>query len=261
MVNRIFSDDKDERMPPACARQAAYGRRKGKAQGLDRGRGRVSAAVVVHRPRASRFAANLEDSEERDMGPQSDRSLRAGGAGATGPATGPGSRPPHARPASQPRSDWAAAVAGDGGGFRQRPLADGLREAGGPTAGVAALGRAAGALLARRRPLRRQQRHPHRRLPRDLELSRLGDQRLQPQHVVRSLHGPAVGGRPAARRRRRRADRHGLQSLQHHDQRRRRDRRRVPRVLRPRSHGNDRAGLDGPDRRLRGLPRPQVRPD
>ena len=53
----------------------------------------------------------------------------------------------------------------------------------------------------------------------------------------------------------------GLQSLQHHHERRRRDRRRVSRALRPRSHGNDVAGLDGADGRLRGLPRSQVRSD
>ena len=58
---------------------------------------------------------------------------------------------------------------------------------------------------------------------------------------------------------RRRADRYGIQSLQHHYRRRRRDRRRIPRVLRPRPHRNDVAGLDGPDGGLRGLPRPQVR--
>ena len=42
-------------------------------------------------------------------------------------------------------------------------------------------------------------------------------------------------------------------------QRRRRDRRGVSRALRARPHGDDVAGLAGPDGRLRGLPRPQVR--
>ena len=56
------------------------------------------------------------------------------------------------------------------------------------------------------------------------------------------------------------ADRLGLQPLQHHDQRRRRDRRRVPGALHPRPHRDDVAGLAGPDGRLRGLPRSQVRP-
>ena len=47
------------------------------------------------------------------------------------------------------------------------------------------LGRASRPLLARRRPLRRHARHPLRQLPRDLGLSRLGHQRLQPQPAVR----------------------------------------------------------------------------
>ena len=57
------------------------------------------------------------------------------------------------------------------------------------------------------------------------------------------------------------ADRLGLQPLQHHDQRRGRDRRGIPGPLHPRPHRDGLAGLAGPDRRLRGLPRPQVRPD
>ena len=42
------------------------------------------------------------------------------------------------------------------------------------------LGRASRPLLARRRPLRRHARHPLRQLPRDVDLPRLGDRRLQP---------------------------------------------------------------------------------
>ena len=76
------------------------------------------------------------------------------------------------------------------------------------------------------------------------------------QFTIEQLAGdllPNADARPA--------DRHRLQPLQHHDQRRRRDRRGVPRALHPRPHRDGDAGVDGPDRRLRGLPRPQVRPD
>ena len=55
-------------------------------------------------------------------------------------------------------------------------------------------------------------------------------------------------------------DRLRLQPLQHHHQRGRRDRRGIPGPLHPRPHRDHVAGLAGPDGRLRGLPRPQVRP-
>ena len=81
------------------------------------------------------------------------------------------------------------------------------------------------------------------------------------QHAVRPVHDRAARRRPAAEPHARPAGRHRLQPLQHHDERGRRDRRGVPRPLRPRPHRDDLAGLAGPDGRLRGLPRPQVRPD
>ena len=43
-------------------------------------------------------------------------------------------------------------------------------------------------LLARCRALRRHARPAHRQLPRHVAVSRLGDQGLQPQHAVRSVH-------------------------------------------------------------------------
>ena len=52
----------------------------------------------------------------------------------------------------------------------------------------------------------------------------------------------------------------GLQPLQHHHQRRRRHPGGIPGPLHPRPHRDDVAGLARPDGRLRGLPRPQVRP-
>ena len=75
------------------------------------------------------------------------------------------------------------------------------------------------------------------------------------QFTIEQLAGdllPEPHARPAGRL--------GLQPLQHHDQRGRRHRRGIPRPLRPRPHRDDVAGLAGPDGRLRGLPRPQVRP-
>ena len=56
--------------------------------------------------------------------------------------------------------------------------------------------------LARRRPLRRHARLPHRQRPRHDALARLGDRRVQPQHAVRPVHDRAARRRPAARTRR-----------------------------------------------------------
>ena len=184
MIHRIFAANKDEVMPPRLDPQATHRGPEGKAQGLDRRRGRVPAALVVHPARSARIARR----EERGLGPQPDRSLRAGRFGAARLAAGPRGRPPHAGPAAEPRSDRPAAAAGDGRGLRQRQVAGRLREAGRPLDAVAALGRTSGPLLARRRPLCRHQRHPLRQLPRDLVLSRLGHRGLQSEHAVRPLH-------------------------------------------------------------------------
>ena len=67
---------------------------------------------------------------------------------------------------------------------------------------IAALGRTPRPLLARLRPLRRHARHPHRQLPRDLGLPRLGHQRLQQEPAVRPVHHRATRRRSAARTRR-----------------------------------------------------------
>ena len=52
-----------------------------------------------------------------------------------------------------------------------------------------------------------------------------------------------------------------LSSLQHHHRGGRHHSRGKPRELRPRPRGDDLVGLARPDRELRGLPRPQIRPD
>ena len=143
--------------------------------------------------------------------------------------------------------------------FVNDPVAGGLREPGRPALGLEALGRAPRPPLARRGPLRRHARHPLRQLPRDVVVSRLGDRRLQPQPAVRPLHRRATRRRPVARAERRAARGHGLQPLQHHDERRGRDRRGIRRALRPRPHRDDGPRVARADGRLRGVPRPQVR--
>ncbi len=123
------------------------------------------------------------------------------------------------------------------------------------------MGRASRPVLARCRALRRHQRLSLRQLPRSLGLSRLGDRRVQPRSSVRPVHDRATGRRPVAGPHPRPGGRLGVQPLQRDDQRGRRHPRGVQGPVCPRPHRDGLHGLDGADRRLRRLPRPQVRPD
>ena len=134
------------------------------------------------------------------MGPQPDRPVRPGEAGGEGPDARPRGRPPDPGPPAQPRPDRPAARRpAVVEAFVNDPSPDAYEKLVDRLLGSAALGRAPGPLLARRRPLRRHPRHPLRQLPRDLGLSRLGHQRLQPQHAVRPVHDRAARRRPPAR--------------------------------------------------------------
>ena len=92
-------------------------------------------------------------------------------------------------------------------------------------------------------------------------VSRLGGEGVQRQPAVRPVHRLAGGRRPAAEPDDRAACGDRLQSLQRDDQRGRLDRRGVCLSLRGGAGDGRGASLAGPDRRLRRLPRPQVRPD
>ena len=138
-----------------------------------------------------------------------------------------------------------------------------VRQGGRPAAGVAGLRRALGPPLARRRPLRRHRRRD-RRLPvpqayryRNYVIDAFNDDKPYDQFVREQIAGDLLPGatlRPPGRA----ADRHRL------------PRRRPPLRLRPAElppphhpghHRHARQGRPRPDRRLRPLPRPQVRPD
>ena len=126
---------------------------------------------------------------------------------------------------------------------------------------VAALRRADGPGLARRRPVRRHQRLQQRRGPHAVALARLGDRRLRRQSAVRPLSRRATGRRPAPGRRRS-IRRSPPVSPQPGAQHRRRDHRGgVSRRVRgrPRAHDGDR--VPRPVDAVRPLPRSQVRPD
>ena len=97
------------------------------------------------------------------------------------------------------RPDRPAADAGGGRRVPRRPVARRLREARRRAAAVAALRRADGDAVARRRALRRHARLSHRQPARDVAVARLGDRRVQPQHAVRRVHDRAARRRSAAR--------------------------------------------------------------
>ena len=126
---------------------------------------------------------------------------------------------------------------------------------------VAALRRAHGHAVARRRALRRHARLPHRQPSRDVAVARLGHRRLQPQPAVRPVHDRAARRRPAARRDARAEGGLGLQPQPHDQLRRRRDRRRVPGRVRHRSRRGDVDGVHGADDGVCALPLAQVRSD
>ena len=195
LVQRITSPDPDERMPPPESGHTLTPSRSSAAPMDRRGR-EVGHALGVRRRRSvptppRRVSAGL--------GPQSDRSVHPRAARREGLKPSPEAdkatllRRRHVRP------DRPAADARGDRRLPRRPVARRLREAGGRAAAVAALRRAHGDAVARRRPLRRHARLPHRQPPRDVAVARLGHRRLQPQHAVRRVHDRAARRRPAAR--------------------------------------------------------------
>ncbi len=118
----------------------------------------------------------------------------------------------------------------------------------------------AGALLARLRALFRHLWTSLRQQPRHLALSRLCDPFVQLQQTIRSVCHGADCRRPAAGEESRSAHRQRLRSPGPEQQRRRHHSRRVAREHCARAHRGFRRNLHGPHRRLRRVPRPQVRP-
>ena len=127
--------------------------------------------------------------------------------------------------------------------------------------GLPRLRRADGGRMARRRALRRLARLPGRRDAPDVAVARLGDFGVQSQPAVRSLHHVAARRRPAAGRDPGAAARHGIQPEPHADPGGRCRSRGVPHRVRHRSRQHVRARVSRLERRMRAVPRPQVRPD
>ena len=189
IIQRIFARPGARVMPPAVHPQRTDRRAEGDHPPMGGGRREVrgplglsAGAAAGRRPQAP--ARNPIDAFIQDAA----RPRRA--------APFARSRSPHADPPRDARPHGPAAHTRRDRGIRQRHVAERLRKAGGPAAGLAAICRAAGHALAGRRALRRYLRLPRRqRLPR-LALSRLRAARLSRQQAVRPVHARATGRRP-----------------------------------------------------------------
>ncbi len=163
---------------------------------LDQGGCEVRAALGLHQarapgtPRCAPVGIRVEPH----------RPLRAGAPGSSGPHAQPGGRSPHPDPAGHARPDGADANPRGDRRVRSRLIPAGVRNAGRPAACPSELRRAPGALLARRRALRRHARVSLRQLPQHLAVPRLGDRRLQRQPALRPVHAGTDRRRLVARR-------------------------------------------------------------
>ena len=129
------------------------------------------------------------------------RPLPPRGAGSEGADAGRrrGQADPH--PPRPLRPDRPAADARRGGSVRRGHVAGRVREGGRPAAGVAAVRRAVGPALARRRPVRREHRQDGElQLPARLAVPRLRHRRVQRRQAVRPVRQGATRRRPDADR-------------------------------------------------------------
>ena len=141
--------------------------------------------------------------EERRLATGRDRPLRPRQARSARAAAGRGGRQADLDPPRDVRPDRPAADARGGRGVPRGRFARGVRQGGRSPARVAALRRALGAALARRRPLRRgpgaHVRGPE--VPARLPLPRLGRAGVQRRHALRPLRRRADRRRPDRRAR------------------------------------------------------------
>ena len=160
----------DERMPPPKSGKSLSAGRDRQAQALDRGRGRVRRALGVHA--AGRPA--LAGGQERGLVPQSDRLLHPGQARSRGARALARGRQGRRCSGGSPRPDRSAADDRRGRCVSGRSARRCLRQTGRAAARFAALRRALGPDLARRRALRRFRRLRERQVAPGVLLPRLG---------------------------------------------------------------------------------------
>ena len=155
LLQRITSDDPDERMPPPSSKRARLSPQAvAEIRALDRRRRQIREPLGLHSAHA---AAAAQDPGEvrRELGPQCDRPVHRRGLCPAGPAAVARCRSPHALAPPAFRPDRTAAFAGRMRGICRRPRAAGLPTNGRSLAGIAAVRRADGHVLAGRGPLRR----------------------------------------------------------------------------------------------------------
>ena len=205
LIEKITDPDPKERMPPPDSGHALTPRQIELLAPMDRRRREVGHALGLYRPGAARSARG----QPRPVGAQPDRSVHPRAPRTRRAEAVARSRQDDAAAPRDLRPDRPAADAGRGRRVPRRPLARRVREARRCAAAVPALRRADGRAVARRRPLRRHARLPHRQPPRHVALARLGHRRLQPQPALRPVHDRAARGRSAPERhaRRRRSPR------------------------------------------------------
>ena len=223
------------RMPPPQAgpRRSPKRRSRPSANGSSRARKweRHWAFVPPERPA-------LPAGRNREVGAQSDRPLRAGAPGTRRAQAVAGSRPRHPAAPPQFRPHRTAAHPRRDRRLPRRQIARRLREAGRPPARLPQYGeRMAMQWLDLARYADTHGYHID-SAARHVEVARLGDRRLQPQHAVRPLRHRATGRRPAAQRHRAAEAGQRLQPQPHDQLRRRRDPRGVPGGVRGRPRGH-----------------------
>ena len=209
--------------------------------------------------------------QDRGMGPHPRRCLHLAGARAEGARPRPRGGPADADPPPDVRPARPAADAGGGRRLRRRHRPGRLREAGRSPARLAALRRALGPALARRRPLRRHARLRQGQAPRPrLAVPRLRHPR--PSTTTSRTAGSSASSSPATcccpddpdgvdRHRASSPPGRGTSSATSSSARGRSTRRRRGCSTATTWWPTRIVDVREPDRRLRPLPRPQVRPD
>ena len=210
----------EPRRPGLGCRWRPRGRRAvllGPAGLRTRGQRGRPARVGLH----ARAPARAARRQAEGLGALAARRLRAGQAGGQGHQALARGRPPHLHPPRHAGRLGPDPDARRGEGLRRRQVAQGLRQARRPPAGLAALRRTPGPPLARPDPLRRLRRLQQRRhAPQHLALPRLRHRVVQPGQAVRPLRQGTGRRRRDLARPQRGADRHRLPAqLPRRDQR------------------------------------------